>query len=53
METTPIIVIPIKDPKKYAREFSDEFIEEVIRKNKLTPEQEQEILNKIKSVESI
>lgn len=44
----PVIVIPTKDLEKYAREFSNEFIEEVIRENKLTPEQEQEILNKWK-----
>lgn len=43
MEITPIIVIPIKNPEKYAREFSDEFIEEIIQENKLTPEQEEEI----------
>lgn len=44
----PVIVIPTKDLEKYAREFSDEFIEEVIRENKLTPAQEKEIVKKLK-----
>ncbi|GAB5046833.1 AbrB/MazE/SpoVT family DNA-binding domain-containing protein [Thermodesulfovibrio sp. TK110] len=42
----PVIVIPKKELEKYAREFSDEVLEQIIKENKLTPEEEQKIMNK-------
>jgi len=44
----PVVVIPATEIEKYAREFPDELIEQIIKENKLTPEQEQELLKKWK-----
>lgn len=47
----PVIVIPKKELDKYARDFSDEFIEQIIKENQLSPKEEQKILRKWKKNE--